>query len=217
MSAIKIIFFDIDGTLLDPATKKISPKTAEALERLEEKGILRCVVTGRPPASLPDFAGLRFDAMATFNGSFCCVGSAVIYSNPIDPTDVQTVLRNAARLGRPVSIALRDRLAANGWEQDLADYYRVAGLELEASEDFDECCREDIYQIMLGCREKDHPTILEGTRQVKMAVSWERISAFFSGNRAVTSSRLKKGRLYTATFPLSSSTGSHSRSSRPVT
>ena len=31
MAAIKIIFFDIDGTLLDPATGCISPKTKEAL------------------------------------------------------------------------------------------------------------------------------------------------------------------------------------------
>ena len=174
MSAIKIIFFDIDGTLLDPATGRISPKTFETLERLKENGILRCVVTGRPPASLPDFGGLRFDAVATFNGCFCSTDRGVIYSNPIDPKDVQTVLQNAARLGRPVSIALRDRLAANGWDQDLADYYRVAGLELTADEDFDDCLGQDIYQMMLGCREEDHPAILRGTENVKMAVSWER-------------------------------------------
>ena len=174
MSAIKIIFFDIDGTLLDPATGQISPKTVEALERLEKKGILRCVVTGRPPASLPDFRGLRFDAMATFNGSFCQAGSDVICSSPIDPADVETVLENAKKLDRPVSIALGDSLAANGWDQDLSDYYRVAGLDLTAAPDFQQRCREDIYQIMLGCRPEDHPAILAGTKNVKMAVSWER-------------------------------------------
>ena len=174
MSAIKIIFFDIDGTLLDPATGRISPKTVEALERLEKKGILRCVVTGRPPASLPDFRGLRFDAMATFNGSFCQAGSHVIYSHPIDPRDAETVLENAKKLGRPISIALRDMLAANGWDKDLSDYYRVAGLELTPSPDFEQRFQEDIYQIMLGCRPEDHPAILAGTKNVKMAVSWER-------------------------------------------
>ena len=69
MSAIKIIFFDIDGTLLDPATERISPKTKEALALLKEKGILRCVATGRPKVSLPDFSDIGFDALLVFNGA----------------------------------------------------------------------------------------------------------------------------------------------------
>ena len=174
MSSVKIIFFDIDGTLLDPATGRISPKTEEALDRLKEKGILRCVVTGRPPASLPDFGDLHFDAMATFNGSYCCTDSQVIYSNPIDRADVTQVLANVAALGRPVSIALRHRLAANGYDRDLADYYRVAGLVLEPDGDFDEAVQEDIYQIMMGCRPEDYPALIQGTKSVKLAISWER-------------------------------------------
>ena len=174
MQPIKIIFFDIDGTLIDPATGKISEKTVETLNRLKAKGIKRCIVTGRPPASLPDFGSLRFDAMATFNGCYCCTDTEVIYSNPIDPADVKKVLENAAALGRPVSIAVKDRLAANGIDQDLYDYYRVAGLVLTVAEDFEETCQEDIYQIMLGCREEDYPAIIRGVENVKLAISWER-------------------------------------------
>ena len=174
MADVKIVFFDIDGTLIDPKTGCISPKTREAVKRLHQAGILLCVVTGRPPASLPDFGDLHFDVISTFNGSFCRAGDQAIYSNPIDPADVRLVLRNAAELGRPVSVAVQDRLAANGLDPDLGDYYRVAGLELTVAEDFDETCREPIYQIMLGCRECDHPAILRDTNNVKIAVSWER-------------------------------------------
>ena len=35
MPQIKIIFFDIDGTLVDPRTGKISLKTVQALKLLE--------------------------------------------------------------------------------------------------------------------------------------------------------------------------------------
>ena len=174
MSAIKIIFFDIDGTLLDPATGRISPKTREALALLKEKGILRCVATGRPRASLPDFGGIEFDAMVTFNGAYCYAGDHVICSNPIHREDLRQLLANAESIGRPVSIALRDILAANGWDQDLSDYYTGAGLVLEPAEDFDDCCRQPIYQFMLGCRPNDFPAILEGTKNVKIAVSWDR-------------------------------------------
>ena len=173
MNPIKIIFFDIDGTLIDPQTGRISENTVRTLKRLQEKGIKRCIVTGRPPASLPDFGDLQFDVMATFNGSFCYTDTEVIYSNPIDPADVRIVLQNAKALGRPVSIAVRDRLAANGMDQDLADYYRVADLELTVAEDFDETCQEEIYQIMLGCRKTDHAAIVQGADNVKIAISWE--------------------------------------------
>lgn len=174
MDPVKIMFFDIDGTLIDPQTGCISQKTRQALKQLHENGTKLCIVTGRPPASLPDLGDLPFDAIATFNGCFCCAGDEVIYSNPIDREDVRTVLENAAALGRPVSVADRKRLAANGIDRDLSDYYRVAGLELTVAEDFHKVCQADIYQIMLGAREADHGAIIRGTTNAKIVVSWDR-------------------------------------------
>ena len=49
MKNIKIIFFDIDGTLIDVDTKKVTPKMLETLRRLKEKGIIICIATGRAP------------------------------------------------------------------------------------------------------------------------------------------------------------------------
>ncbi len=174
MPDIKIVFFDIDGTLLDPKTGRISPMHIQVLHQLEAKGIKRCIVTGRPTPCLPDFGDLRFDAIATFNGSLCRVNSDIIYRNPIHSADVRTVLENASALGRPVAIAAQDRLAANGIDQDLADYYRVADMELEIAEDFDEVRQEDIYQILIGSREEEHAALLRNTSSVKLAISWER-------------------------------------------
>ena len=174
MNSIRIAFFDIDGTLVDPQTGRVSPKTMLALTRLRERGIILCISTGRAPVSLPDFGEIRFDVFSTFNGSLCYTGDEVIYSNPIAPADVTRVLENAAGIGRPVSIAVRSRLAANGLDPDLADYYRLAELELDVAPDFDEVCRQDIYQIMLGCRPSDHEAITRGTQGVKIAVSWDR-------------------------------------------
>ena len=174
MHPVKIAFFDIDGTLVDPATGKISPKTVEALQRLEEKGIRRVIVTGRPPASLPDFGPLRFDAMATFNGCLCYTENEIIYDAPIAPGEVRQVLQNATALGRPISLAGKDRLVANGWEEDLADYYRLAGLELTQSPDFDQALDENVYQIMLSYRPGEDEAILQGTDHLKIALSWDR-------------------------------------------
>ena len=118
--------------------------------------------------------GLNPDAVATFNGCFCQAGDQVIYNNPIDPREVQTILRNAAALGRPVSVATKDGMAANGIDQDLTDYYLLADLTLTVADDFDAVRQGDVYQMMLGCRPSDHAAILQGTTGAKIAVSWAR-------------------------------------------
>ena len=65
MKDIKIIFFDIDGTLIDVDTKKVTPKMLETLRRLKEKGIIICIATGRAPMAVPTFEGVEFDAILT--------------------------------------------------------------------------------------------------------------------------------------------------------
>lgn len=174
MEKIKIIFFDIDGTLIDMRTKRISEKMLETLIRLKQQGILLCIATGRSPVSLPHFEGVEFDAFLTFNGSYCFNKHQTIFSNPIPAEDVQTIIRNAAAIGRPVSLATRERLAANGQDADLREYYSFAHLELETAEDFEEVAAEEIYQVMLGCVEAEYPAVMKDVHHAKIAAWWDR-------------------------------------------
>lgn len=174
MTDIKILFFDIDGTLVNPRTGCISEKTKETLNRLRETGRKLFIATGRPHASLPDLSDVEFDGFITVNGSLCYTREEVIYHTPLVPEAVRKVIQNAAALDRPVTVATRDRLSANGWDQDLADYYRLAGLELTVDENFEDACREDVYQMMLGCRESDHPAIIRDAEGVNITFSWDR-------------------------------------------
>lgn len=174
MTPAKIAFFDIDGTLVDPSTGHIPDSALLALSRLKARGIKLCISTGRAPFELPDFGALRFDAFCAYNGSLCYTDRQIIHSNPIAPADVARVIRNAADIGRPVSVATRQRLAANGLDPDLADYYRLADLTLTVAPDFTEACQEDVYQILIGCREDEHPALIRDVQGVKIAVSWDR-------------------------------------------
>ena len=114
MSAIKIVFFDIDGTLIDMNKKRISEKMLETLRRLKENGTIICIATGRSPIALPHFEGVEFDAFLTFNGSYCFTEDADIFSNPIPTEDVHMIIQNATALGRPLTVATKNRLASNG-------------------------------------------------------------------------------------------------------
>ena len=56
MGKIKIIFFDIDGTLLRLRAKELSEKTVEALNRLKANGIRQL---GEPRSAFPISVGLN--------------------------------------------------------------------------------------------------------------------------------------------------------------
>lgn len=174
MQNIKIIFFDIDGTMLPFGAKQLPLRMQETLHQLQHRGIITCIATGRTPVTLPRFEGVEFDAYMTFNGSLCFDRRGDIFSNPISRRDVQKLIANAAAIGRPVGLATRKRLAANGSDQDLADYYAIAHLEVEVSQDFDDVAQEEVYQIMMGCREQEYSAILKDVEGAKIASWWER-------------------------------------------
>ena len=174
MNKIKIAFFDIDGTLIDMNKKHISEKMIEILNRLKENNIIICIATGRTPVSLPHFPGVEFDAFLTFNGSYCFNEQQTIFSNPIPAKDVKKIIDNATAIGRPVSIASMNRLAANGKDADLVQYYAFAKLEVEVSEDFEEVAKDEIYQIMLGCCEDEHAALMKDVSGARITSWWDR-------------------------------------------
>ena len=182
MENIKIIFFDIDGTLLEIGKPHLSEKTREALCRLWERGIKLCIATGRSPTELPRFEGVQFDAWVTFNGSLCYTEKEIIFSNPIPKGDVERIIRNAGSIGRPVSVATRDGLYANGVDRDLADYYAIVHLKLEPAPDFADALKEDIYQLMLGCRAPEYASVLQDVEGAKIAAWWDRAADIIPSN-----------------------------------
>lgn len=171
---IKIIFFDIDGTLVDTRKKYISPKMVEALNRLKRSKILICIATGRAPMELPQFDGVVFDAFLTYNGSLCYDQEQIIFRNPLSEDDVHTIIRNATALHRPLSLATKSRLAANGKDADLVEYFGFAKISVEVADDFNEVAQDEVYQIMLGCREQDHPQLMQGVHNAKVTSWWDR-------------------------------------------
>ena len=153
----RIIFFDIDGTLIDMEKKQVTPLMLDTLHRLQANGIRLAIATGRSPMTVPlwDFPGVQFDVLVTFNGAYCYDKNRVLFASPIPAEDVRTLRRNAAALGRPLCVATESTLAANGNEQDLDDYFAVA-------------------KIMMGGRKDEYSRILQDVRGAKIAAWWDR-------------------------------------------
>ncbi|OON88246.1 haloacid dehalogenase [Oribacterium sp. C9] len=73
---IKIIFFDIDGTLRPFETGTIPKSTQEAVKKAHDAGIITAIATGRHWMEIKNenlIEGMRFDAFVTLDGEYCYV------------------------------------------------------------------------------------------------------------------------------------------------
>ena len=173
---VKMIFFDIDGTLIAMGKRKMTARTEETLIRLKENGIRICIATGRPLREIPRFERVQFDAFLTFNGSYCCTNREVIYANPICPEDVNQVLENAAKRYRYVALATLERMGVNGKDPNLEEYLAHANQIINVAEDYDQLKQQPIYQMMIPCSPDEYDFFTSGTKNVTMT-SWSTIAA----------------------------------------
>lgn len=174
MKKIKIVFFDIDGTLFKLHTNEMSHKTLETLQKLRENGIKICIATGRSPMGLPKFEGIEFDAYLTYNGSYCYADDETIFSNSLSKEDVKQILLNASKMGKPVTVALKSEMSSNGLDADLEHYMAVENLDLNVSNDFEDKVKDEVYQVMLACCPEEYDMILENVKQAKIATWWDK-------------------------------------------
>ncbi len=168
---VKMIFFDIDGTLIEMGKKQMTARMEETLIRLKEKGILLCIATGRPLREVPCFKRVQFDAYLTFNGSYCRNQKEVIYANPIFPEDVDQVLENAAHRHRYVALATLHEMGANGKDSNLEEYFAHANQIIRVAKHFDQLRRQPVYQMMIACSPDKYGHFTSNTRNVTMT-SW---------------------------------------------
>lgn len=87
----KIIFFDIDGTLV-PANKGIiESSSARAIREVRENGIKVCIASGRAIQWIDNLGDMEFDGYVTANGSMCLLGDkrTPIWMNAVAESDMK--------------------------------------------------------------------------------------------------------------------------------
>ena len=81
-----IVFFDVDGTLIDcgKGLYKPSNKTKEAIKKLKENGYLTILATGRPMSFVDDgLKELELDGYIASNGTYIELNNEVILNDDI--------------------------------------------------------------------------------------------------------------------------------------
>ena len=123
---IKILFFDIDGTLLELGQKEMHHELVITLNEVKKKGIKIFLATGRPPFVVPKFHGIDFDGVLSFNGSYCFTKNELIYKNPMGKKDIETFVENAKRLNKAVTLAGINKMGCNFYDEVLEEYFMIA-------------------------------------------------------------------------------------------
>ena len=97
MNKIKAAFFDIDGTLLSFATRRVPASTVQALEGMRAAGIRLFIASGRPPMYLGPLRAeldFRFDGYVLTNGQCCTDAEGVpFYNRALPAGSVPALLR----------------------------------------------------------------------------------------------------------------------------
>lgn len=112
--AIKAVFFDIDGTLLNDR-KNVQKSTIKAIRNLKDQGILVGLATGRGPSFVQPFLeNLGLDFAVTYNGQYIYSRSEIIYTNQLSKTTVYRLIRYAGARRREISLGTASRLLGSG-------------------------------------------------------------------------------------------------------
>ncbi|MBY0120872.1 Cof-type HAD-IIB family hydrolase [Bacillus sp. S/N-304-OC-R1] len=93
----KIVFFDIDGTLLD-SNKQLPHSTKKALEVLKENGVFVAIATGRAPFMFEQQRKeLDIDSYVCFNGQYVVFENEVIYKNSLPMDEVEHLVHYSSQ------------------------------------------------------------------------------------------------------------------------
>ncbi|MCL6571265.1 MAG: Cof-type HAD-IIB family hydrolase [Bacillus sp. (in: Bacteria)] len=98
----KIVFFDIDGTLLDHE-KSLPTSTKKAIKLLKENGVFVAIATGRAPFMFESLCEeLEIDSFVSFNGQYVVFENEVIYESCLNEAELQRLFQDAKKNAHPL-------------------------------------------------------------------------------------------------------------------
>lgn len=171
----KIIFFDIDGTLLDH-DKNLPLSTKKAITTLKDKGYKVAIATGRAPFLFKDLREeLKIDTYVSFNGQYVVVDGEVIYEQPLDKQELTSMIKFAEKSDHPlVYQSSEDMVSSVEYHPHIEESFDSLKLcHPYCNNEFLE--QNEIYQALLFCTEKEEGVYLETFRQFDF-VRWHQFS-----------------------------------------
>lgn len=158
----KVVFFDVDGTLLSEIDRSMHESTKEAIHRLIDKGIHVVVTTGRPYSLCMQFKGLGINTIISANGAHIKCEETVIHKSVLSSEIVHDISRFAELHGHGISYFTED-FAMNGIASENERVMQALSetLNLEKYPEKSRDLSEEIYCLCLYADEIEAQKFLE--------------------------------------------------------
>ncbi|CAM4170273.1 Cof-type HAD-IIB family hydrolase [Saccharibacillus endophyticus] len=173
-----IIFFDIDGTLVDEQ-KNVPQSAKDAIAELKKQGHIVAIATGRPQFMFKEIREeLGIDTYVSYSGQYVVLNGQVIYTNPINKDSLKQMTEIAMKHNHPVILiddeemkatVPNDEFVAQGFGM-LFNYISLA------TPDPDFYKTGFVYQASLFCNEEDQK-LYDAVFPALSFIRWSPISA----------------------------------------
>ncbi|RSK26865.1 Cof-type HAD-IIB family hydrolase [Bacillus sp. HMF5848] len=170
-----IVFFDIDGTILNE-NKQIPLSTLAAIEKLQQKGIYTAIATGRGPFMFEDLRRtLKIDSYVSFNGQFVVVDNEPIYKNPLQKEKIHELTLLARRNDHPLVFMTNETMRANHSDHSYIHEGLNSLLFNHPPYDPQYYEKQDVYQSLLFCQTGEEQVYLEKFTDFQI-IRWHNVS-----------------------------------------
>lgn len=113
----KIVFFDIDGTLLG-SDGKICSSTKDALNRLRSNGVFVAIATGRAPFMFKNIRKeLEIETYVSFNGQYVVFENEIIFNRELNPLELKKLIDFSKENGHSLVFQDHEAMRANQKDQ----------------------------------------------------------------------------------------------------
>ena len=150
-----VMFFDIDGTLLDHE-KNLPNSTKEAIQELKRMGHIVAIATGRGPFMYKDLREeLGINTYVSYNGQYVVVEGKEVYTNPLDKSSLKKLTEQALLNEHSVVFmdpnVMKAKVPEHPFITESIQTLKVS-LPAYAPLHYEE---NEIFQTLLFCEEKD--------------------------------------------------------------
>ncbi|WP_243290868.1 Cof-type HAD-IIB family hydrolase [Bacillus sp. FJAT-47783] len=170
----KLIFFDIDGTLLD-SDKELPISTKETIQQLKEKGHYVAIATGRAPFMFKQLREeLLIDSFVSFNGQYVVFKDDVVYENPLKIDTLKKLLEYAHESNHPLVFMSEEDMKSSVEDHPFI-HESMGSLKFDHPGFHPQYFNEkNIYQTLLFCEEGDE--VLYNHYEELRFIRWHKFS-----------------------------------------
>ncbi len=146
----RILFTDIDGTLLSHTTNSIPASAIETVKKLQAQGIQVWGCTGRHTEELKkmNLEGFDPDGWVTLNGALCLKGEEVLYAAPITDGDLEILVNTVKETPFAVQFMEKDRMYNNMLSEELIQGLSNIHTDPDPIVDIEEVGRSPLYMFV---------------------------------------------------------------------